>query len=47
MEQKKFCYISPKVVEQFNIPVNALNLLATFSLSGNVYDYEGEELEDF
>lgn len=38
-------YISPSVEE---IPTEiSLNTLTTFSLDGNVEDYEGDELEDF
>lgn len=43
----KNSYIAPKIIEQLKMQISGQNLLATFSLSGNVDDYEGEELEDF
>lgn len=39
-------YIAPKA-ELFKITQRAQHLLVTFSMSGNVEDYEGVEEEDF
>lgn len=42
----KKAYIEPKA-ELFKITQSLSNLLVTFSISGNIEDYEGSEDEDF
>lgn len=43
---KKKEYIAPKL-ELFKIAGKPQSLLVTFSMSGNIEDYEGIEEEDF
>lgn len=43
---KKKTYVAPKL-DLFRMTGTRQNLLVTFSMSGNIEDYEGVEEEDF